>query len=231
VGLGYVRTEPGDAAKQYGWIVDIDPGPYAPSPPVFSVRPADSSLPRLDGLEMRDGMFFAGTLGDAAAAYYHGPAEAGSRLALAFDVNRPIRLRLVVHPEGGDIDVVLREESGRLVDFSNYRHIATEVLETEVRPGRYRVEMLVNDAVSGFDVSLAGADGGGFPQSIAGPTSLELRRDIAVVLEGSGYFAGSEIDISVSPETIRAVTAAQSAAGHVAGGVIDQDTWDQIVSR
>jgi len=231
VGVGYVRTEPGDTTEQYGWVVDIDPGPNVPSLPALSTRPADSSLPPLDGLVLQDGAFLAGTLGDALKGYYHGPAEAGARYELAFDLDAPAALRVVVHPEGGDVDAVLRDEGGRLVDFSNYRRTATEVLETDARASRYRLEILVNETVAAFDVSLAPADLADFPQSIDGPLSLDSRRDIASALEGFGYFPGSEIDISVSPETVRAFMAVQSATGQEADGVVDPEAWGQIVRR
>lgn len=231
VGVGYVRTEPGVTAEQYGWVVDIDPGGSAPALPVLTVRPADSSLPPLDGLETRDGAFLAGSLRGAPLAYYHGPAEGGARYELAFDVGTATGLRIVVHPEGGDIDAVLRDEDGRLVDFSNYRRIATEVLEAAAQPRRYRLQILVNDPVAGFDVVLAAIEPAGFPDSITGPVSLDGRRDLASALAGSGYFPGSEIEISVSPETIRAFIAAQSAVGQQADGVVDQGALGQIVRR
>ena len=57
------------------------------------------------------------------------------------------------------------------------------------------------------------------------------RRDIASALEEFGYFPGSEIDISVSPETVRAFVAVQSATGQETDGVVDPEAWSTIVRR
>jgi hypothetical protein len=232
IAVGYVRPEEGDSTVQLGWSVDIDPGRSIPEAPTISFRPADASLPPLEQLPMEGGAYLAGEVGSGPLSFYHGESEPGSRHLVDLDVPSDGSLRIIVHPQGGDLDIALRREDGALVDFSNYRGGATELIEAALGPGRYRLDVLVNEAVEGFDVSLARAK----QLAVLSPTGdaplgVDARLQLASVLEGLGYFVGSEIEITVSPETIRAFAAIQSAVGGAVNGILDDGAWSQIVSR
>ena len=98
-------------------------------------------------------LFSAAKSETAPLAYYNGESDAATRRLLDFDLRTDASLRIIVHPQGGDIDIALRREDGSLVDFSNYRGAATEIIEATGMPGRYRLEILVNEKVAGFDIT------------------------------------------------------------------------------
>ncbi len=182
---------------------------------------------------MVDGDFSAGRLGSAPSAYYQGELAAGAHLGLDFQAPPKSRLRIVLHPEGGDVDMALRRTDGTLVDFSNYRGNATEFIEVPAAAGEYRLEIVAQSAVKGFDVTVEQAEPlVTMPRlSNAPPLDYEERLLVAATLEQAGYFSGSATEIALSAETIRAFVALQDSVGVPIDGAIDANTLAGILHR
>ncbi len=117
---------------------------------------------------------------------------------------------------------MLSRPDGSLVDFSNYRGDATELLEEESAEGVYRLEIVARSDVPSLDLSIAATD----PLATfeGAEANIEATRDdrllIGTILDDFGYFAGSEVEIAVSPETVRSFMALQDATGEPVTGML-----------
>jgi len=215
--VGYMRAAEG---PQSGWALVLRYG-AAPGVPIAErLRPADTTLPRLDALPKSAASYDAGNI-VAKTAFFHDGLAAGQRITLEFGLPRLSGLRIIAHPEKGNIDLILSRADETLADFSNYRDDATEVIEEPQASGKYRLTILAQSPVSALDVSLeAAAPIASLDTVSKAQLSRDGRQALAGILRSLGYFAGSETDLAMSPETIRAFMALQNATGEAVDGLI-----------
>ena len=210
-----------DGETQAGWSLILHEGVLSAVEISDKLRIADASRPRLDTLPRSGDAYVLDRLDDQPVGFFHDALKPGDRLALDFETAQPSDIRIVVHPEEGDVDLLLSRTDGALADFSNYRGKASEVIEEALPKGQYRLEIIAQSDVAALDLSLVAA----IPiASLDAAANVQLPRDarraLAGMLGGLGYFSGAEIDIAASPETIRAFMALQDATGEVVDGII-----------
>jgi hypothetical protein len=217
--VGYARAEDG---SQYGWSLAIKEGIRAGVQVGSTQRPVDKSLRPLAVVPQAEGAYALGALTRDPAGFFMKDLARDQRIKADFNLPRQAPLRIVLHPQGGDVDILLSRLDGTAVDFSNYRGDATEVIEEAGASGSYRLEIIAQTDVPAFDLTfdidkpLATLETTAANREVAGETRLMLRAIMAM----QGYFPGAEPEVALSPETIRAFIALQDATAEAVTGII-----------
>ena len=219
--VGYVSAD--DDSPQYGYSILLAEGVKTGLQIGSERRPVDTSLRSLADLPRANGAY---TLGDIkrGAGFQHGTLAAGEKVAIDFAAKGG--LRVLAHTERGNLDLVLTRPDGTLVDFSNNRVDANEIIEQAAASGEYRLEVVARSDVSAFDLTLAPVEPVATYEGAAANVDMtrEERLMVGTILGDFGYFPGSEMAIAVSPEAVRSFMALQDATGEpVSGLILDSD--------
>jgi hypothetical protein len=226
--VGYVRQSEG--LEQFGWSLVIRQPISSRMRFTEKIRPVDEFALALADLPQEDGAYVVGAVSGDPSWFRLDGLASGDSVKVALDAPGGSALRVAAHTAAeGNVALVLTDADGSLVDFSNYRGWATELLERPDASGRYYLEVIAQSDVPSLDLELFAAPAAATAEN-AGRSELTTpeRLMLGRILEEGGYFPGSEVEVGVSPETIRAFMAVQNARGEAVDGVM---TGSEIVAE
>ena len=135
--VGFGLNEKG---ARVGWLEARASGVSAATEPASAQRIVPGNAIDLDTIKIVDGAFQVSVSGSATPYLKRSYAD-NSDMDLALNVSAPLVLRTGVLTGKGAVDIALTDEFGRLVDFSNYRGSAPQLLIAKLAPGNYKLSV------------------------------------------------------------------------------------------
>jgi hypothetical protein len=209
----------GDSDTQLGWFGFIGTSPRMTAPDQLFRRNADPGLPKLSSLPIVDGAFqLPLAVASTGGVYLQDQVAPPSNIDLALSVSEEKTIGITAHTTSGDVDLLLTEASKRLVAFSNFKDLATELIISHLRPGKYTISVVAQTKIRDLEIHISPAR----EVDISAITRLQTLSDEQRVrfseqLASAGYSPASEPAIAFGSESIRAVAAAQQGASRPVG--------------
>jgi hypothetical protein len=150
--------------------------------------------------------------------YYIPTLLAGSpQVDVDFSTSSPLLLRARLLMAKGEVDLLLRDGDGRLVDFSNYRNGAPQLLYVKIQPGTYILSLLVEKDASDieFDIGHASEIDVAALSKAAAKLGPRERDALAAALAAAGVSPPSELSIAIGSETLLSLIAAKEAGSKI----------------
>jgi len=99
-------------------------------------RPPDVRLPGLSSIPVSNGVYRVPPNAlSPGVGYLGGDLSAGSEITFSFSLPTTTTVRISAHTGSGDLDLALKDSVRRLISFSNYKGLATElIIATELVP-------------------------------------------------------------------------------------------------
>jgi hypothetical protein len=136
-----------------------------------------------------------------------------SQLDIALTVTTPQVVRILAVVGKGEVDMELADIAGHLLDFSNYRGAAPQLLVAKLASGTYKLSLFTQKDVRDIQIELGVSD----EISVAALLKLmstlgeqKSREQLATQLTNSGFSNPPEPSIALGGETALSVLAAQA---------------------
>ena len=123
---------------------------------------------------------------------------------LALNVSAPLVLRTGVLTGKGEVDVALTDEFGRLVDFSNYRGSAPQLLIAKLMQGNYKLSVFTQNAVRDIQIELGSTNEiavASLSKMMSVLGDVRLRRQLSEQLTADGFSEPPDPLIALGGET------------------------------
>jgi hypothetical protein len=150
--------------------------------------------------------------------YYIPAILAGSpEVDVDFSTSSTLTLRARLLTGKGEVDLLLRDGEGHLVDFSNYRNGAPQLLYVTLRPGKYILSLLVEKDASDIEFDLGRASEIDVAPLSKATANLDpqKRDELAAGLAAAGVSQPSEPSIAIGSETLLSLIAAKEAGSKI----------------
>lgn len=179
------------------------------------LRPPEARLPDIATLPLVDGSYRIPPAAVASGGgWAGGQLPAGGQVSLALRLAERRTVKVSFATDRGEADLLVLDEAGRPVAFSNFGGAATEMLIATLPAGEYSVRLLPHVGAGSYQVRLAPAQE--IPVRAIGMLqrlSEERRASLAQDLAAAGYASAPEPAIALGAETVRSLLAEQERAG------------------
>jgi hypothetical protein len=228
-----------DKGQRVGWLELFGSGAFrsdtAPGAVAGQRAVPDRSAPALLKSLARVGSAYQ--LPDSAVVgpsrYYLTGLPAGLPLDIAFSVPSPSLIHARVLVGSGHMDLTLSDGDGRLLDFSNNRGGAPQVLLDRLRPGKYTLSLLAENDVKDVEFDIGRAEPVDFvaiSKAIFDMTP-DARDKLSELLAKAGVSPPSEPSIGAGGETLLSLLAARDAGSKIDSRLLDQLPLDLLFGR
>lgn len=214
---GYGTDERG---AHVGWLEAISAtGSGAPELAPPRVAPDPNALDLDANVRLADGAFQIAVSASAPTARYLKKNVAdNSQIDIALSLPTSLVLRVAALTGKGEIDLALADSSGRLVDFSNNRGSAPQLLIARLDAGAYKLSLFPHRGVKDMEIDIGTAG----EVNVASLAKMMLilgdekaRIQLADQLTAAGFSEPPEPSIALGGETALSLLAAQAG---VSGG-------------
>ena len=158
----------------------------------------------MDTVKVVDGAFQI-SVGGSATRFLKRSYSDNSQMDLALSVSAPLVLRAAVLTGKGEVDVALTDESGRLVDFSNHRGPAPQMLIAKLAAGNYKLSVFTQNAVRDIQIELGCRRRDRrrvtFLKMMSVLSDVRLRRQLSEQLTAGGFSEPPDPLIALGGET------------------------------
>jgi hypothetical protein len=203
-----------EAGQRVGWLNAV--GAYsAAAPSAASPHIAiDKNAIDLETIAQIDGAYPVKAT-DKTLRYVKHRVDTSSEFKIAMTVTNPQALHIAGRAGKGEIDLALMDGDGHLIDFSNYRGDAPQLLVVNLAPGNYEIIVFAQKGTKDVEIEV----GGGSAVNVAALHTLmsvlsseSLRERLADDLTKSGFSVPPEPSIALGGETALSVLAAEYGA-------------------
>ena len=218
-----------DKGQKIGWLEFFGGGALQTVPtavtegrrvnPNRSLPPLFKSLTRMGSTYQLPDNALSSTTG-----FYLSALPNGLPVDIALTPALPVVLRARLIAAVGDVDLALFDSDGHLVDFSNYRGGAPQVLVAQLQPGKYVLSLLPDSDAKNIeiDVGRANALDVATIASITSVLSPDEREKLADRLALEGESRPSEPSIAFGGETLLSLLAAKDGGASISSRVLEE---------
>ena len=203
-----------EAGQRVGWLNAV--GAYSAAAPsaASSHIAIDKNAIDLETIAQIDGAYPVKAT-DKTLRYVKHSVDTSSEFKIAMTVTNPQVLHIAGRAGKGEIDLALMDGDGHLIDFSNYRGDAPQLLVVNLASGNYEIIVFAQKGTKDVEIEV----GGGSAVNVAALhtlmsvlTSESLRERLADDLTKSGFSVPPEPSIALGGETALSVLAAEYGA-------------------
>jgi hypothetical protein len=180
--------------------------PDRAAPPLFQALDKVGSAYQLPGSALVRG-----------SKYYLSSLPSGLSVDIDLSMASPLSLRARLLARVGDVDLALRDGDGHLIDFSNYRGGAPQLLYVNLRPGKFTLSLLAESEAKDieFDIGATGDVDLATLSKITASLSADERDRLADRIVAAGASRPAEPSIAIGGETLLSLIAAKDAGAGI----------------